>query len=102
MRAYLSWQDKVQDQNGVRQPIWDIAFHPNGKQLIATAGTELLVYTIEGELIQALKSHKNAVYCVDISSDGTRFASGGADKQVIIWNGQTFEGIVKYSHSDVI
>jgi len=29
--------------------------------------------------------HKDEVYCVAYSQDGKRFASGGADKTIIIW-----------------
>jgi WD40 repeat protein len=29
--------------------------------------------------------HKDSVYCVAYSRDGKRFASGGADKTIIIW-----------------
>ena len=36
-----------------------------------------------------------------ISADGKRFASGGADKNVIIWK-NTAEGILKYGHNDSI
>ncbi|KAJ3091116.1 hypothetical protein HK102_001633 [Quaeritorhiza haematococci] len=93
---------KVQDRNGVRQPIWDISFNPQGTHLIAAAGTEVLVYDVaEGELVQTLKSHKDSVYCVDYAADGQRFASGGADKQVIIWSSK-LEGLLKYSHNDPI
>jgi intraflagellar transport protein 122 len=102
MKTLLLWQDKIQDANGARQPIWDIAYYPDGTRLIATAGTEVLVYKSEGELIQALRSHKDAVFTVNVSADGKRFASGGADKQVIIWDAETFEGILKYSHNDII
>ncbi|KAI9343877.1 WD40-repeat-containing domain protein [Zopfochytrium polystomum] len=102
MRTFLTWSDKVQDRDGVKQPIYDLAFSPDGHQLVAAAGAEVLVYDVaEGELIQALKAHKDSVYCVDFSSDGTRFATGGADKQVIIWNSK-LEGVLKYSHSDSI
>lgn len=41
------------------------------------------------------------MYCVAYSQDGKRFASGGADKNVIIWK-STAEGILKYSHNDTI
>ena len=34
-------------------------------------------------------------------SHHTRFASGGADKCVIIWTSK-LEGILKYSHNDAI
>ncbi|KAI8842583.1 WD40-repeat-containing domain protein [Chytridium lagenaria] len=94
--------DKVHDRYGLKQPIYDISFKPDGTQLIAAAGAEVLVYDVaEGDLIQSLKAHKDTVYAVEFSADGTRFASGGADKQVIIWNSK-MEGILKYSHNDSI
>ena len=33
---------------------------------------------------------------------GEMFASGGADKQVIIWGGNPAEGKLKYSHVDTV
>lgn len=42
-----------------------------------------------------ISGHKDVVYCVDYSKDGKRFASGSADKNVIIWSSK-LEGIVKY------
>ena len=54
-----------------------------------------------GSLIQPLKGHKDTVYCVAYARDGKRFASGGADKCVIIWTNK-LEGILKYSHNDAI
>lgn len=44
-----------------------------------------------------LSGHKEAVYCVCYSKDGKRFASGSADKSVIIWTSK-LEGILKYSY----
>jgi intraflagellar transport protein 122 len=42
--------------------------------LIAAAGAEVLVYDVaEGELVQALKAHKDTVYAVDYSADGSRY-----------------------------
>lgn len=41
------------------------------------------------------------MYCVAYSKDGKRFASGGADKTIIIWTSKA-EGILKYSHNDSI
>lgn len=102
MKSFLNFTDKVQDQNGVGQPIWDCAFHPSGKEMLVTAGSEILVYTLDGEMIQSLKSHKDVVYTLDYSQDGKYFASGGADKNVVIWNASTKEGILKYSHNDSI
>ena len=41
------------------------------------------------------------MYTVDYSSNGKRFASGGADNTVIIWTYKA-EGILKYTHNDCI
>ncbi|KAJ3255478.1 hypothetical protein HDU77_003673 [Chytriomyces hyalinus] len=102
MRSFVSWSDVVNDRDGNPLPIYSLTFNPDGSQLIVGAGSDVLVYdAAEGELLHTLKAHKDAVYTVDYSADGTRFASGGADKQVIIWSAK-MEGILKYSHSDSI
>uniref|UniRef100_A0A5F8H397 Intraflagellar transport protein 122 homolog n=1 Tax=Monodelphis domestica TaxID=13616 RepID=A0A5F8H397_MONDO len=65
MRAVLTWRDKVE------QCIYDLAFKPDGTQLILAAGNRLLVYdTSDGTLIQPLKGHKDTVYCVAYAKDG--------------------------------
>uniref|UniRef100_A0A8C3QP41 Intraflagellar transport protein 122 homolog n=1 Tax=Cyanoderma ruficeps TaxID=181631 RepID=A0A8C3QP41_9PASS len=95
MRAALTWRDRAEH-------IYDIAFKPDGTQLIIAAGNRLLVYdTSDGTLIQPLKGHKDTVYCVAYAKDGKRFASGSADKSVIIWTSK-LEGILKYTHNDSI
>ena len=77
--------------------IWDLCFKPDGSQLIVAAGNRVLVYdTNDGTLIQPLKGHKDAVHCVCYAKDGKRFASGSADKSVIIWTSK-LEGILKYT-----
>ncbi|KAK3103245.1 hypothetical protein FSP39_017787 [Pinctada imbricata] len=82
--------------------IWDLCFRPDGSQLIVAAGNRVLVYdTNDGSLIQPLKGHKDTVYCVTYAKDGKRFASGSADKSVIIWTSK-LEGILKYTHNDAI
>ncbi|XP_066284975.1 intraflagellar transport protein 122 homolog [Branchiostoma lanceolatum] len=102
MRAIPTWVDKVHDRDKVEQCIWDLAFRPDGSQLIAAAGNRVLVYdTNDGTLVQPLKGHKDTVYCVAYAKDGKRFASGSADKSVIIWTSK-LEGILKYTHNDPI
>ncbi|XP_064632482.1 intraflagellar transport protein 122 homolog isoform X2 [Lineus longissimus] len=102
MRAVPTWVDKVQDRDKVEQCIWDLCFRPDGSQLIVAAGNRVLVYdTNDGTLIQPLKGHKDTVYCVTYAKDGKRFASGSADKSVIIWTSK-LEGILKYTHNDAI
>uniref|UniRef100_A0A8C2J8G4 Intraflagellar transport protein 122 homolog n=1 Tax=Cyprinus carpio TaxID=7962 RepID=A0A8C2J8G4_CYPCA len=82
--------------------IYDLAFRPDGSQLIVAAGNRVLVYdTADGTLIQPLKGHKDTVYCVAYAKDGKRFASGSADKSIIIWTSK-LEGILKYTHNDSI
>lgn len=102
MRAIPTWVDKVHDREKVEQCIWDLCFRPDGSQLIVAAGNRVLVYdTTDGTLIQPLKGHKDTVYCVNYARDGKRFASGSADKSVIIWTSK-LEGILKYTHNDAI
>uniref|UniRef100_A0A2I3RHZ4 Intraflagellar transport protein 122 homolog n=1 Tax=Pan troglodytes TaxID=9598 RepID=A0A2I3RHZ4_PANTR len=65
MRAVLTWRDKAE------HCINDIAFKPDGTQLILAAGSRLLVYdTSDGTLLQPLKGHKDTVYCVAYAKDG--------------------------------
>ncbi|XP_022096034.1 intraflagellar transport protein 122 homolog isoform X1 [Acanthaster planci] len=102
MRAVPTWVDKVHDRDKIEQCIYDIAFRPDGSQLIVAAGNRVLVYDAnDGALIQPLKGHKDTVYCVAYAKDGKRFSSGSADKSVIIWTSK-LEGILKYTHNDAI
>ncbi|KAF7664865.1 hypothetical protein LDENG_00161710 [Lucifuga dentata] len=99
MRAVLAWKDRLHDHE---QRIYDLAFKPDGSQLIIAAGPRVLVYdTADGTLVQPLKGHKDTVYCVAYAKDGKRFASGSADKSIIIWTSK-LEGILKYTHNDSI
>ena len=77
--------------------VWDLCFNPAGDQLIVAAGNRVCVYdATDGTLVQPLKGHKDVVYCVTYAKDGKRFASGSADKSVIIWTNK-MEGILKYT-----
>jgi len=44
---------------------------------------------------------QDAVYCLAYADDGTRFASGGADKTVIIWS-SAGQGLLKFTRSSPI
>ncbi len=77
-------------------------FHPNGTQLLVGIATRIHIYSaLKGECIKKLKGHKESVYCLAYAKNGEIFASGGADKYVVIWN-STGEGKLKYSHNDTI
>ncbi|KAL1117127.1 hypothetical protein AAG570_004455 [Ranatra chinensis] len=102
MRTIPAWVDKVQDRDKLEQSIYDLCFNPDGSRLVVAAGQRVLVYdTNDGSLIQPLKGHKDAVYCVCYSKDGKRFASGSADKNVIIWTSK-LEAVLKYSHNEAV
>ncbi|TMW65200.1 hypothetical protein Poli38472_009367 [Pythium oligandrum] len=102
MRCVLAWSDKVPERNGEKYVVQDLAFRPDGAQLVAAVGTRVMVYdAVDGTLLHSLKGHKAVVYSVDYSHDGKRFASGGADNTVIIWTDKA-EGILKYTHNDTI
>ncbi|XP_055378562.1 intraflagellar transport protein 122 homolog [Condylostylus longicornis] len=104
MRGVLKWVEKIHDLNQKTDhaSIHSISFHPEGLQLVVAAGDKVLIYNPnDGTLLETLKAHKDKVYCTSYAKDGKKFATGGADKSVIIWTSK-FEGLLKYSHGDTI
>ncbi|KAM4571964.1 intraflagellar transport protein 122 homolog [Fundulus diaphanus] len=96
MRPNLKWKESV------RERVYDLAFKPDGSQIIIAAGQRVLVCDAkDGTIIQPLKGHSGTVYCVAYAKDGKRFASGSADKSIIIWTSK-LEGILRYTHNDAI
>lgn len=74
-----------------------MCFSPDGTQLIVGACDRVLVYEPnEGTLIESLPGHKDTIYCVAYANDGKKFASGGADKCVIVWTNK-LDGLLKYT-----
>jgi len=103
MRPVVLWDDPgLPEKDGVRTTVYELDFSRDGMLLVVTCANLVLVYNArEGDLVHRLKGHKGDVYSVSFMSDGTRFASGGADKTVIIWNSKG-EGVLKYTHNDSI
>ncbi|KAL7706720.1 hypothetical protein N2W54_003910 [Lotmaria passim] len=102
MRTSVRWSETADAVSGIRPPINSLCYSPSGDYVVASCGVRVLVYAAStGTLLHSLKGHQNTVYCVDYSSDGKRFASGGADRTVIVWSSKG-EGIVKYQHKDSI
>ncbi|MED6266259.1 hypothetical protein CHARACLAT_000298, partial [Characodon lateralis] len=96
MRPIEKWKESV------RERVYDLAFKPDGSQIIIAAGQRVLVCDAkDGTIIQPLKGHSGTVYCVAYAKDGKRFASGSADKSIIIWTSK-LEGILRYTHNDAI
>jgi len=61
------------DRDGVKSTCYDLAFSPDGTQLITGVGSRVLVYDAgDGDLLHSLKGHKDTVYCVSYASDGKR------------------------------
>ncbi|TGZ55252.1 hypothetical protein CRM22_010436 [Opisthorchis felineus] len=97
------WSTKAKNKEGNAQCIWDLCYSLDGKILVVAAGSVLLIYEAEdADLRKTLKGHRDTIYAVDWSHDGKYFASGSADKCVIIWKASSFEGLVKYKHNDAI
>uniref|UniRef100_A0A8V5FH16 POC1 centriolar protein homolog B n=1 Tax=Melopsittacus undulatus TaxID=13146 RepID=A0A8V5FH16_MELUD len=64
-----------------------VSFHPSGNYLITASddGTLKILDMLEGRLIYTLHGHKGPVLSVAFSKNGEKFASGGADAQVLLW-----------------
>ncbi|CAL2039674.1 unnamed protein product [Caenorhabditis brenneri] len=103
MRPQLLWVDKINDEtNEAGVCIYDLAFKPDGSELLIAADNMVYLFDVnEGGQMQNLKGHKDLVYTVAWAHDGEMFASGGADRVVILWN-EKHEGTLRYSHTDVI
>ncbi len=100
MRIIPAWQQQLPEKDGLKSIVYDIAYSPDGAFLAAACGARVLVYNAgTGEQLHSLKGHKDQVHCVSWNRDGSFFASGGADKSVIIWQ-SSGEGLLKFSHSD--
>jgi intraflagellar transport protein 122 len=67
--------------------------------VLVAAGDRIFIYNAaNGEVIDSKKAHKDVVYCLAYAKDGQRWASGGADNNVIVWSAEG-TGLLKYSHN---
>ncbi|GAB5355532.1 hypothetical protein AAMO2058_000213600 [Amorphochlora amoebiformis] len=104
MKTEFPWKQSIPNNDPENCPvvIYAMAMHPEGTNVVVGAGSRLLVFDpIDGDCIRKLKGHRAAIYTVVYSHDGTRFASGGADKTIVIWTSK-FSPILKYSHTESI
>ncbi|XP_076641798.1 proteome of centrioles 1 isoform X2 [Halictus rubicundus] len=70
-------------------PVNTIKFHPKGNFMLtaSTDSTMKVLDLLEGRPIYTLKGHANgtSVTSIAFSSNGEYFASGGADRQLLMW-----------------
>ncbi|CAF0939310.1 unnamed protein product [Adineta ricciae] len=98
MKSVALWGDKPVEEDGEEHTVNSLCFNPEGSQLLAAVGLRILVYnTADGVLQSALSGHGDVVNTISYASDGSRFASGGADKLVVIWTSE-LQGMLKYAH----
>lgn len=102
MKVDALWREQIPSKDSFKNTVHDLVYSPDGTQLLAAVGNRILVYdAADGDLLHSLKGHRDLIYTLTYSRDGKRFASGGADKTIIIWTSKC-EGILKYSHGDSI
>ncbi|XP_077302310.1 intraflagellar transport protein 122 homolog [Arctopsyche grandis] len=101
MRTVPKWINKIHEAEKTEYScVQSLCYSPDGTQMIVAASERVMVYDPQdGSLIRLLRGHKDTVYCVAYAKDGRKFASGGADKIVIIWTSK-LEGVLKYSHNE--
>ncbi|XP_064116342.1 POC1 centriolar protein homolog A-like [Macrobrachium nipponense] len=68
-------------------PVLCLSFHPSGHILLTSSadGTLKILDLLEGRPIYTLHGHQGAVPSCDFAADGEYFASGGNDKQVMVY-----------------
>lgn len=64
-----------------------VRFHPNGNFMLTASedGYMKVLDLLEGRPIYSLKGHEGSVTAISFSESGDYFASGGDDRQLLIW-----------------
>ena len=73
---------------GHTEPVFSVAFSPNGKLIVSGSGDKTLKLwdAVTGQEILSLKGHAAEVTSVAFSPDGKRIVSGSGDKTLRVWN----------------
>lgn len=70
----------------------DLAFSPDGSQLIVStgiaglAGKVLLIDVEDGTVLREFSGHRDIIYSARMSPDGTLLATAGYDREILLWD----------------
>ncbi len=91
----------------VAERVYDLEFSADGKQLFVAAGTpaqlgEVKAFNVEnGQLLGDWVSTDDAVFAIALSPDGTKLASGGADRAIRVFEVTTGKELLSIEdHAD--
>lgn len=66
--------------------------------MLVAVGDRVFMYNaLDGTVIDVKRAHKDVIYALAYSRDGQRWASGGADNNVVVWTAEGV-GLLRYSH----
>jgi WD40 repeat protein len=96
----LESSNLLREFRGHTEPIWSVAFAPDGRLAYSTSGgnerqqdgrdSAIRVWDIEtGREVRRLEGHRGLVWSVAVSPDGRRVLSGGNDAAPILWDAET-------------
>ncbi|CDJ30789.1 WD-repeat protein, putative [Eimeria mitis] len=99
MEASLLWRQRAARGEDAGITLWSVACSPDGSRIAVGVGfCVILVDAESGDTLQTLSGHKGNVNAIAYASSGKQFASGGADKQIILW-ASTGEILRHFAHS---
>ncbi len=89
---------KIADLRRNEAPIWSLTFTTSGRLAVAAHDWTVSLWDIRKPEapIHVLSGHENPVQAVALSSSGRLLASGGADKQLRLWDLNTLDRIRTY------
>lgn len=81
------------ESDGVNLRVTDLAFSPDGAQIVGAFGAPDNIARIwnlnNGELINTFDLHSSDILSIAYSNDGNRIATGSADNSIIVWDAQS-------------
>ena len=95
--------------SGLRGVVNDVGFSHDSSSLFAAAGEpglfgEVRFFRVaDGSLIRTIQGHRDTIYTVELSPDGTLLATGSYDQKVKLWNVSTGAEVrTLHGHNDAV